>query len=135
MPSGITINVKTVDTKTPNNNEIAIPWNIGSDKITLDPPTKANAVIIIGRVLDAQELITASKNGTPLAYSCTVKSTSKIELRTIIPAKAIQPIIEVAVNSALSSQCPGTIPSNVNGIGAIITAGIIKLPNCHTTNI
>jgi hypothetical protein len=71
----------------------------------------------------------------PLAYSCTVKSTNKIELRTIIPARAIQPIIEVAVNSAPNSQCPGTIPNRVSGIGAIMTAGTMKLPNCQTTNI
>ncbi|SEH76720.1 hypothetical protein BAZSYMB_SCAFFOLD00015_0 [Bathymodiolus azoricus thioautotrophic gill symbiont] len=134
-PNGITIRVNTVDTNTPNNSEIAMPWKIGSDKITLEPPTSAKAVIIIGRVLDAQEFTTASKNGTPLAYSCTVKSTNKIELRTIMPAKAIQPIIEVAVNSAPSNQCPGTMPNSVSGIGAIITAGTMKLPNCQTTNI
>ena len=104
VPSGITIKVSTVETNTPNSSEIAIPWKIGSDKITLEPPTRAKAVIRIGRVREEQELMTASKNGVPLAYSCTVKSTSRIELRTIIPAKAIQPIIEVAVNSAPNIQ-------------------------------
>jgi hypothetical protein len=53
-----------------------VVWQFGNFMITLEPPTNAKAVIIIGRVLDAQEFITASKNGTPLAYSCTVKSTS-----------------------------------------------------------
>ena len=37
----------------------------------------------------------------PLAYSCTVKSTKRIEFLTIIPASAIQPIIEVAVSMGL----------------------------------
>ncbi len=103
-PIGITIKVKTVDIRTPNSNDIAIPWNIGSDRMTLEPATKASAVIKIGRVLELHERTTASKNGIPFAYSCTVKSTNKIEFLTIIPAKAIQPIIEVAVNSAFKSQ-------------------------------
>ena len=57
------------------------------------------------------------------------KSTNKMEFRTTIPASAIKPIIEVAEKSAPHIQCPGTIPINVKGMGAIIIAGKIKLPN------
>jgi hypothetical protein len=58
----------------------------------------------------------------------------------MIPASAIQPIIEVAVNSPpqpiwKNSMCAGMIPSSVNGIGAMISAGTRKLPNSHTTRM
>jgi len=62
-------------------------------------------------------------------------STSSIEFLTIIPARAINPIIDVAVNSAPNNQCPGIIPTSVKGMGAIIIAGKLKLPNSITTNI
>jgi hypothetical protein len=41
-----------------------------------------------------------------------MKSTSRIELRTIIPASAINPIIDVAVKGALNRICPMTMPQS-----------------------
>ena len=64
-----------------------------------------------------------------------MKSTRMIELRTTMPAPAMKPIIEVAVKSAPMSQWPGTIPSRVKGMGAMITAGVTKFPNSATTSI
>jgi hypothetical protein len=46
----MTIKVSKVDTTTPNMSEIAMPWKIGSVMITLEPATKARAVITMGRV-------------------------------------------------------------------------------------
>ena len=46
----MTSKVSTVETNTPNINEIAMPWKIGSVRMTLAPPIRANAVIMIGRV-------------------------------------------------------------------------------------
>ena len=141
-PNGITNKVSKVDTSPPNTKEIAIPLKIGSVIITKEPPIKAKAVIAIGRVLASQECITASTTLLPsLITACLEKSTSKIEFLTTMPASAIKPIIEVAVKSALvpettpQNQCPGMIPINVKGIGAITIAGRIKLPNNPTISI
>ena len=41
----------------------------------------------------------------------------------MMPARAIMPIIEVAVNWAPSRACPGMMPMMVSGIGAMITRG------------
>ena len=129
-----------METRTPEASEIAIPWNMGSKKITEEANISAKAVISMGRVRVLHALITASSTDTPRLTSWMEKSTSRIELRTIIPASAIQPIMEVAVNSpphpkAKNMACMGMMPSNVNGIGDIISAGIRKLPNSHTTRI
>ena len=58
-----------VETKTPNISEIAIPWKMGSNKIAVEPTTKANAVIIIGRVLVIQAIMIASLISTPRLIS------------------------------------------------------------------
>ena len=100
QPKGMTSKVKTVEIKEPNSRETAIPRKIKSLKITLDPATRASAVITMGRVRALQERITASRTFTPCKISCWAKSTKRIELRTIIPARAIKPIMEVAVNLA-----------------------------------
>ena len=63
-----------------------------------------------------------------------MKSTSRIELRTMMPASAMKPIIEVAVNGAPNSQCPIRMPISVSGIGVRITSGSLKLLNCATTS-
>jgi hypothetical protein len=68
-------------------------------KITLEPHTRARAVIMMGRVRVLHARITASATGTPRWISWMAKSTSRMELRTMMPARAIQPIMEVAVNS------------------------------------
>ena len=62
-----------------------------------------------------------------------MKSTSRIELRTMMPASAMKPIIEVAVNAALSSQWPNQM-IRVSGTGTRITSGSRNEPNCATTS-
>ena len=64
-----------------------------------------------------------------------MKSTSRIELRTMMPASAMKPIIDVAVNGAWNSQCPPRIPMKVSGIGVRITSGSLNEPNCATTRM
>ena len=54
QPNGIISNVKSVATKPPPMRETAIPSKIGSERIKIEPPTNANAVIIIGRVRVSQ---------------------------------------------------------------------------------
>ena len=58
----------------------------------------------------------------------------------MMPASAIQPIMEVAVNSPPRPRWnmmkwAGMMPSRVSGIGAMITSGMRKLPNSHTTRM
>ncbi len=140
IPKGMTTKVRMVDTSTPDAREIAIPWKMGSKKMTEEANTKAKAVIRIGRVRVLQALMTASSTGTPFCTSWIEKSTRRIEFRTIIPASAIHPIMDVAVNSppkprAKKIACTGIIPISVKGIGDMINAGMRKLPNSHTTRI
>ena len=52
----------------------------------------------------------------------------------MMPASAMKPIIEVAVNGAPSSQWPIRIPISVSGIGVRITSGSLKLRNWATTS-
>ena len=52
----------------------------------------------------------------------------------MMPASAMKPIIEVAVNGAPNSQWPSTMPIRVSGIGVRMTSGRRKLPNCATTS-
>lgn len=44
-----------------------------------------------------------------------MKSTSRLELRTVIPARAIMPIMLVAVDCAPSNAWPGITPITVKG--------------------
>ena len=53
-PNGIISSVNSVATRPPPIKETAIPSKMGSDKIKIEPPTNANAVIIIGRVRVSQ---------------------------------------------------------------------------------
>ncbi len=46
----------------------------------------------------------------------------------------MKPIIEVAVKNAPISACAGRMPINVNGIGAMITSGVLNEPNQPTTS-
>ena len=63
-----------------------------------------------------------------------MKSTSRIELRTMMPASAMKPIIDVAVKAAPSIQWPSTMPIKVNGTGVSTTRGSLNEPNCATTS-
>ena len=58
-----------------------------------------------------------------MAVSSSMKSTSRMELRTMMPASAIMPIMLVAVNCAPSRAWPGITPITVSGIGAMMTSG------------
>ena len=58
-----------VDTSTPEAREMAIPWKMGSKKITDEAKTRAKAVIRIGRVRVLQALITASGTLVPFCTS------------------------------------------------------------------
>ena len=51
----------------------------------------------------------------------------------MMPASAMKPIIEVAVNGAPSSQWPSTMPISVSGTGIRITSGRRNEPNWATT--
>ena len=64
----------------------------------------ATPVRIMGFARTLAELMTASRKGVPAVTCIFIKSTNKIEFLTIIPAKAIMPIIEVAVNCAPAIQ-------------------------------
>ena len=104
--------------------------------MTSEPPINANAVMAIGLVRASQECITASTTLFPsFSTAFFEKSTNNIEFLTTIPAKAINPIMDVAVKSAPQIQCPGIIPMRVNGIGAMTMAGSIKFPNNATISI
>ena len=113
---------------------MASPLNIGSSRIKSAPSMADSAVSIIGCARVMAELMTASLNALPAATSRLMKSTSKIEFLTIMPASAIMPIIDVAVNCAPSKACPGITPMMVSGIGAMMMSGVKYEPNCATTS-
>src|SRR6266498_689691 len=92
----------------PAMSEIARPWKIGSNNITVAPTTTASAVSSIGRKRTAPASTTASPSGIPSASRCSIKSTRMMELRTTMPAPAMKPIIDVAVKKACSA--PFAVP-------------------------
>jgi len=57
-----------------------------------------------------------------------------MELRTMMPALAITPIIEVAVKNAPIKVGAGRIPTKVSGIGAMMTSGVTNDRNQPTTS-
>ena len=63
-----------------------------------------------------------------------MKSTRMMEFRTMIPAPAMNPIIEVAVKNAPIRACAGRMPTSVSGIGAMITSGVMNDRNHPTTS-
>jgi hypothetical protein len=64
-----------------------------------------------------------------------MKSTRRIEFLTTIPARAMNPIMEVAVKKAPKRKWPGRMPTRVSGMGAMMTSGVIKLLNQATTRM
>ena len=48
----------------------------------------------------------------------------RMPLRTMMPARAIMPIMDVAVKKAPTTRCPGAMPISVSGIAAIMTSGV-----------
>ncbi len=94
---GITNRVSAVDTKIPKMSEMAKPLKMGSSKMKNAPIIAAKPVNTIGCARVMAEATTASFNATPCETCKRMKSTNKIELRTMMPAKAIMPIMDVAV--------------------------------------
>ena len=94
--------------------------------MTNAPITTVPAVSKIGVVRTAPASIAACFNGMPSAVRRLIKSISNTEFRTMIPAKAIIPIKDVAVKNAPIIQCPKIIPIKDNGIATIITIGALK---------
>ncbi|MND06043.1 hypothetical protein D3C83_271860 [compost metagenome] len=70
----------------------------------------------------------------PSRSLASVKSTSRIELRTTMPAPAMKPIIEVAEKNAPRAACKGRMPTSENGIAAITTRGVVNERNQPTSN-
>ena len=124
----------SVEATSPAIREIARPWKMGSKRITLAPTTTAAAVSSMGRKRTAPASTTASSSAMPCERRSSMKSTRMIELRTMMPAPAIKPIIEVAVKKAPISACAGRMPTRVSGMGAMITSGVMKERNQPTTS-
>jgi len=133
--AGITRTVSKVDDASPNRSEIASPWKIGSSRMVAAPIMAASAVSRIGLKRTAPASSSTSRKVLPWPSPWRTKSTSRIELRTMMPASAMKPIIEVAVNGAPNNQCPSTMPISVSGIGVRMTSGRRKLPNWATTRM
>src|SRR5688500_1797668 len=132
--NGTTIMVSSVATTAPPMSARASPWKIGSSTITSPPMTTAAAVSAMGRKRTDPASIRASRSERPRACASSMKSTSRIEFRTMMPASAIIPIMDVAVKNAPVAACTGRMPIKVNGIGAMITSGVANDWNQPTTS-
>ncbi|MNC88289.1 hypothetical protein D3C83_40900 [compost metagenome] len=130
----MTTSVSSVDTRMPKMSDTASPLKIGSSRMNSAPSIAASPVSTIGFARVAPARTIACWNSRPCATSRFTKSTSRIELRTMMPASAIMPIIEVAVKLAPSSACPGMTPMRVSGIGAMMMRGARYERNCATTS-
>ena len=64
-----------------------------------------------------------------------MKSTRMIELRTTMPAPAMNPIIDVAVKNAPSIACAGRMPTSEKGMAAMIPIGVQNDWNHPTTRM
>jgi len=53
----------------------------------------------------------------------------------MMPARAMKPIMEVAVKKAPKNAWPGRMPMRVRGMGAMITSGVVKSRNQATTRM
>ena len=100
---GTTTRVRRVDARAPNIRAMARPSKIGSKRMTTAPTTTVPAVRRIGRSRTLPASTTASAKDRPRARASSTKSISRTELRTMIPARAMKPIIEVAVKKAPKS--------------------------------
>ncbi len=112
----------------------ARPWKIGSESMNDAPTMVESWVRKIGTSRTAPALTTAFSSGSPDRSSRLMKSTSRIELRTMMPARAIKPIIEVAVKKTPKTPCAGRMPTRVSGIGTMMMIGVIKDLNHPTIN-
>ncbi len=64
-----------------------------------------------------------------------MKSTRMIELRTTMPAPAMNPIIDVAVKNAPMAAWAGRIPTSENGIATMMATGVTNDSNQPTTRM
>ncbi len=94
--------------------------------MTIAPITTVPAVRRIGLVRTAPASITERSREPPSALLSSMKSMRSTEFLTMIPARAIIPIIEVAVKNAPWIQCPGMIPTRLNGMAIIMTSGVLN---------
>ncbi|MCY1562020.1 hypothetical protein D9M68_993530 [compost metagenome] len=108
----------------PKISDTARPLKIGSSRMKKAPIMAARPVSAMGCARTAADCTTASAKGTPRWVSSSMKSTSRMELRTMMPASAIMPIMLVAVYCAFSSAWPGITPMMVSGIGAMMISGV-----------
>src|SRR5919109_1553487 len=119
----------TVEATSPAINDSANPWKIGSNKITLAPTTTAAAVKSMGRKRTAPASATASSSDIPCDRRSSMKSTRMMEFRTMMPAPAMKPIIEVAVKKAPINACAGVL-LNAIAIGQLnLVDGVAHLEN------
>ena len=81
----------------PNMSDMAKPLNMGSSKIKSAPSIAASPVSTIGFERVMAELMIAFLNSTPERTCKLMKSTKRMEFLTMMPAKAIIPIMLVAV--------------------------------------
>jgi len=114
---------------------MAKPWKIGSKTMTKLPTTTAAAVRSMGRKRTAPASMIASSSAIPSLLFISAKSMRMMELRTMMPARAMNPIMDVAVKKAPNAACPGRMPMRVRGIGAMITTGVVKSRNQATTRM
>src|SRR5690625_7208660 len=97
--------------------------NEGAAEMKVPPIKTTKAFSKMGLARTADESITALASGCPSASARSMKSISKIEFLTMMPARAIMPIMEVAVNWAPQMAWPGMTPITVSGMGTMIMSG------------
>ncbi|MNT70200.1 hypothetical protein D3C72_2085590 [compost metagenome] len=88
------------------------------------PIMAASPVSTMGCARVMAEWTMAVLRGTPSRTCRLMKSTSRMELRTMMPARAIIPIMLVAVYCAPSKAWPGITPMMVSGMGAMMMSGV-----------
>ena len=108
----------------PKISEMARPLKIGSSRMKKAPSIAARPVSTMGCARVMAELTMACLNSMPDLTCRLMKSTRRMELRTMMPASAIIPIMLVAVYCAPSKACPGITPMMVSGIGAMMISGV-----------
>ena len=95
--------MKAVETNSPKISAQASPEKIGSSVIGMAASIAVPAVSRIGRVRTAPERIVALRRSWPSRSATCRNSISRIALRTAMPARAIMPIIAVAVKKVGSA--------------------------------
>ena len=97
--------------------------------IGIKPPMAVMVVNTIGKNLISPASLMAASSGFPSALSWFVKSTSKIEFLTSIPAKAINPIIATKGNEFPVIHKAAKAPTIPNGITDNTMIVLLKVLN------